>query len=99
MRELFAIAALALSLLLLAGCVGPQERVVQEPAFESDVGDREIDVSGEPNDSALYPQEDVIEPPEGPEQPEPSGELSVSDIDVFEESDFDIMMTEDIIEP
>jgi|GEM_PF-2185759 len=99
MKELFAGAAIAFSLLLLFGCVTPQERAVQETTADSGIGDREIEVGEEPNDSAIYPQGDIIEPPEGPEQPEPAGELSVSDIDVFEESDFDIMMTEDIIEP
>ncbi len=104
MRELLVGGTVAiLFLLLLFGCVSPQERAAT-PAG-SDVGDKEIAVTEDEEDAPLYFEEEVPEPPEPPElkeseEPEePPEELSPSDIDVFDESDFDIMMTEDIIEP
>ncbi len=91
MRELLAGGTVVVLSLLLFGCVGQQE-----PSPETAIGDREIGITEDEKDEPLYIEEDVIEPPEVPE--ESSTELSLSDIDVFEESDFDIMVTEDIIE-
>ncbi len=96
MRELLAGGTIVLLSLLLFGCVGPQESAIG-PAVESDIGDEQIGVTVDEEDAPLYFEEEVIEPPEEPA--EPDTELSMSDIDVFDESDFDIMMTEDIIEP
>ena len=90
MRELLAGGTIVVLSLLLFGCVG------QQPSPETAIGDREIGITEDEEDAPLYVEEDVIEPPEVPE--ESSTELSLSDIDVFEESDFDIMVTEDIIE-
>ena len=68
MRELLVGGTVAiLSLLLLFGCVGPQERAAT-PA-ESDVGDREITVTQDEEDAPLYFEEEIPEPPEPPEPP------------------------------
>jgi len=110
MRELLAGGTIVLLSLLLFGCVGGQETA---ETAESDIGDRLIVVTEEEEDAPLYFEEEIPEPPEPetvettepevpvetPETEEPVAELSMSDIDVFDESDFDIMMTEDIIEP
>lgn len=94
MRELLVVGTVAILSLLLFGCVGPQEKVSED----SGIGDRQIAVTVDEQDEPLYLEEEIIEPPEAPEEPGET-ELSISDIDVFEESDFDIMMDEDIIEP
>ena len=97
MRELLAGGTIVLLSLLVFGCVGPQEKVA------STIGDEQIGVTVDEEDEPIYMEEDIPEPyeyTEPAEEPEePTGELSLSDMEVFEESDFDIMMTEDIIEP
>ncbi len=96
MRELLAGIALALSFLLLFGCIGPQENITKKP-FVSDIGDREISVIEEKEEAQLFVEEDVVEPPS--EAEEPAAGLTSSDFDVFEESEFDITASDDIIEP
>jgi|YNPNPStandDraft_1061719.scaffolds.fasta_scaffold187044_2 hypothetical protein len=96
MRELLAGVALALSFLLLFGCVGPQEKIVNKNSVVSDIGDREISVNEE-EEAQPFVEEDVVEPPS--EAEEPVAGLTSSDFDVFEESEFDIMASDDIIEP
>lgn len=93
MRELLAGGTIVLLSLLLFGCVGPQEKA------GSTIGDKQIGVTIDEEDEPIYMEEDIPEFEYEESEEESTGELGLSDIDVFEESDFDIMMTEDIIEP
>ena len=92
MRELLAGGTIVLLSLLFFGCVGPQEKL-------GPIGDKQIGVTVDEEDEPIYMEEDIPEFDYEESEEESTGELTLSDIEVFEESDFDIMMTEDIIEP
>lgn len=96
--------ATGLALLLLFGCSGapktgpPQEKLPPRPPSDipgGKIGDADISAGEDEDLDGLLSDEELIPPLENQTK---ELKLDVSDVEVFEEEDFDILSEEDFVE-